>query len=57
MMPTSEVFGMINQALGAMIVGVSGVFAVLAVFYISVKVLMVTNISIFPDEDGDDDDD
>ena len=40
-MPTSEVMNMINQALRAMAVGVPGVFLVLAVFYIVLKLMTV----------------
>jgi len=39
-MPTREVVSMILQALRAMAIGIPGVFAVLTVFYISVKAIM-----------------
>ena len=39
-MPTREVVNMILQALRAMAIGIPGVFAVLTVFYISVKAIM-----------------
>ena len=39
-MPTNEVADMIIQALRAMAIGIPGVFAVLTVFYISVKAMM-----------------
>jgi len=39
-MPNNEVVDMILQALRAMAIGIPGVFAVLTVFYISVKVMM-----------------
>ena len=52
-MPANEVMNMIGIALQAMVVGVSGVFAVLAVFYFSVKVLMSSNIEFTIGEDDD----
>jgi len=39
-MPTNEVVDMMIQALRAMAIGIPGVFAVLTVFYISVKAIM-----------------
>jgi hypothetical protein len=39
-MAPGEVTGMIGEALKAMGIGVAGVFAVLAIFFVSLKVLM-----------------
>lgn len=39
-MPTSDVLGMLGQALRAMGIGIAGVFAVLAVFYGTIKLVM-----------------
>ena len=40
MLQSSEVVGMIMEALRAMAIGVPGVFIVLAIFYITLKVMM-----------------
>ena len=42
-MPISEVNAMFMEALRAMAIGVPSVFAVLAVFYITLKLLMMSN--------------
>ena len=42
-MPTNEVTAMVGQALQAMSIGIPGVFAVLAVFYCTVRLLMMYN--------------
>ena len=39
-MPANEVVSMIGEALRAMAIGVPGVFAVLAVFYVTLRLLM-----------------
>ena len=39
-MPAHEVFEMIRQGLQAMGIGILGVFSVLAVFYLSIKLFM-----------------
>jgi len=39
-MPADEVFSMIGTALQTMVIGVLGVFTVLSVFYLTLKLLM-----------------
>ena len=39
-MPTSEIIDMIMTALGTMGIGIPAVFAVLGVFYISIRIMM-----------------
>ena len=39
-MPASEVVSMIKEALRTMAIGVPGVFVVLSVFYIALKLMM-----------------
>jgi len=39
-MHASEVFAMINQALQIMVIGVIGVFSVLTIFYLTLKLMM-----------------
>jgi len=41
-MPVADVLGMIAQALRTMAIGISGVFAVLAIFYLALRLLMAT---------------
>jgi|GEM_PF-2474440 len=54
-MEVTEVINMIFETLRTMVIGITGVFAVLAVFYCTLKLLMLnkkrSNINIIEDEE------